>query len=101
MKRTLLLCAAAGAAVLTACGSSNDSANSAGHGAMTSAPGSAMTSSMPGMNAGGSDAATGAPAAGPHNAADVEFATNMIPHHAQAVYMAQLAEQHAATSALK
>jgi uncharacterized protein (DUF305 family) len=104
MKRTILISAAtAGALLLAACGSSNDSASNADHGAMTStgAAGPDMMSSTPGMNASGSDAATGTPAAGPHNAADAEFATNMIPHHAQAVYMAQMAEQNAATRTLK
>ena len=33
---------------------------------------------------------TGTPAAGPHNDADVMFATGMIPHHAQAVEMSDL-----------
>jgi uncharacterized protein (DUF305 family) len=30
--------------------------------------------------------------AGDHNAADVEFATGMIPHHAQALHMVEMAE---------
>jgi len=34
--------------------------------------------------------ATDTPAAGPHNVADVDFATSMIPHHAQAVEMTDL-----------
>src|SRR3954471_20626497 len=94
MKRTLLPSAAmAGALLLAACGSSNDSGSKAAH--------DAMTSSMPGMNASGSAAATSTPVGSPHNAADAEFATDMIPHHAQAVYMAQLAEQNATTSTLK
>lgn len=36
-------------------------------------------------------ASFGTPAAGPHNAADVAFAMNMIPHHAQAIAMADIA----------
>lgn len=49
---------------------------------------------MPGMSGGsmaGSSSPTVAaqsPASGPHNNADVSFATDMIPHHAQAVQMA-------------
>ncbi len=43
----------------------------------------------------GNDASTtpvsGTPATGPHNAADVRFATDMVPHHAQAVEMADMA----------
>ena len=38
-----------------------------------------------------SNAQAGAPATGPHNAADVTFATDMIPHHLQAIEMAELA----------
>jgi len=102
--RAMMGCLLAGTLlVLAACGSSSDSASNAGHGKMTSpgAAGSDMMSSAPGMSASGGAAATGIPAAGSHNAADAEFATNMIPHHAQAVYMAQMAEQNAATSTLK
>lgn len=33
---------------------------------------------------------TGTPAAGPHNDADIAFAADMIPHHAQAVEMSNL-----------
>jgi uncharacterized protein (DUF305 family) len=104
MKRTRLLGAAtAGALFLSACSSSNDSGSDADRGVPTSRSpqGSGLMSSMPGMEAGGRGAATGTPAAGPHDTADVQFATNMIPHHAQAVYMAELAERHAATSTLK
>ena len=59
-------------------------------------PSHSMTSgtSMSGMSMGaGASASTtaGAPATGPHNAADVTFATDMIPHHAQALQMAKMA----------
>lgn len=40
-------------------------------------------------------------AAAPHNAADVAFATEMIPHHAQAVEMANSAPTRAASPAVK
>ena len=36
-------------------------------------------------------ASYGPPATGPHNAADVTFVTDMLPHHAQAVEMADMA----------
>jgi uncharacterized protein (DUF305 family) len=45
--------------------------------------------SMPGMDMPSSSAA-GAPTSGPHNAADVMFATMMIPHHAQAIQMSDI-----------
>ena len=55
-------------------------------------------STMPGMDHGSSGspsaasspAATGTPAAGPHNDADVMFAQAMIPHHQQAVAMSDM-----------
>lgn len=51
----------------------------------------------PGMNGTTTSAptATGAPATGAKNAADVTFATDMIPHHAQAVEMADMAPKQA------
>jgi uncharacterized protein (DUF305 family) len=77
------LTAGAAALVLAACGGSDGgSAGHAGHGA---APSTAST----------------APASGPasqdrrHNAADVTFAQGMIPHHRQAVEMADLAPSRA------
>jgi len=36
-------------------------------------------------------ASAGKPASGPHSDADVAFATGMVPHHAQAVQMADMA----------
>jgi uncharacterized protein (DUF305 family) len=45
--------------------------------------------------------ATGSLSTSEHNAADVEFATNMIPHHAQAVYMAGMAARQAGTAQVK
>lgn len=52
-------------------------------------------SNMPTMDHGSASApapsaSTGTPAAGPHNDADVMFATMMIPHHQQAIEMADL-----------
>jgi len=46
-------------------------------------------------------AAAGAPATGDKNEADVSFATMMIPHHAQAVAMADLALTRATNSTAK
>lgn len=63
----------AGALVLTACGG-----------------GSSPTVQAPQAGAAAS-ASYGPPASGPHNEADVAFATDMIPHHAQAVEMADIA----------
>lgn len=70
---------------------------------------------MPGMNATDMPATTGMssptstdtsatlgpPATGPHNQADVEFATNMIPHHRQAIIMAEMALTQASSQAVK
>ncbi|MFE9503371.1 DUF305 domain-containing protein [Streptomyces anthocyanicus] len=82
--------AAAGAAalVLAACGGSGDDDGSAGHGghaatASSSAPASASASQ------------------GQHNAADVAFAKGMIPHHRQAVEMADLAPDRAQSAEVK
>lgn len=61
---------------LTACGGDSDGMS-----------GSSMTP-MTGMSQ--SPSASAMSASGPHNAADGTFATQMIPHHAQAVEMADL-----------
>ncbi|MCY0926183.1 DUF305 domain-containing protein [Streptomyces sp. H27-H1] len=79
--------AAAGTAalVLAACGSNND--GSAGHDGHASKSPTASAS---------------APAAqGQHNAADVAFAKGMIPHHRQAVEMADLAPTRAESAEVK
>ncbi|MDQ2756670.1 MAG: DUF305 domain-containing protein [Actinomycetota bacterium] len=91
--RTLALPAAlATALALTACGSPSDTT--------TSNPGG-----MPSMGASspttGSPPSAGAPAEGPHNAADVSFATDMIPHHSQAVTMATMATTAATNADVK
>lgn len=70
----------AGALALTACGGSDSGTTNAG--------------------ASGSPSASGTPAAGP-NAADIEFATAMIPHHGQAVKMAQMALEKATNPQVK
>ncbi|MFJ7269554.1 DUF305 domain-containing protein [Streptomyces sp. NPDC099050] len=85
IRRTALV-AVAGAAslVLAACGSSDDT--SAGHDGSSSSP----------------SASSSAPASqGQHNAADVAFAKGMIPHHRQAVEMADLAPTRAESAEVK
>ncbi|MEU0087134.1 DUF305 domain-containing protein [Streptomyces sp. NPDC006274] len=78
-----VVAAATAAVVLAACGGADDS--TAGHNA----------SSSPGASA-------SAPAKqGEHNAADVAFAHGMIPHHRQAVEMADLAETRAQSADVK
>lgn len=92
IRRTPVLAAAATAAlVLAACGSSSVSSSSpsgrSGHdaGAMTSASPSAAASAVQGS----------------HNAQDVSFAQQMIPHHRQAVAMADLAASRAKSQQVK
>ncbi|MEU6743634.1 DUF305 domain-containing protein [Streptosporangium sandarakinum] len=96
--RRLALAVTAGAGaltLLTACG---------GDGATSAQPGDA---GMTGMTSGASAPATSAsPAASTSpangsNAADVMFAQMMIPHHRQAVAMAELAETRAADPEVK
>ncbi len=89
--RTLLIpvVTAATAIALASCGSS--SAGNPGEGV----PG------MAGMNSASSSAPVGPAAVGPHNPADVTFAAGMIPHHRQAVAMAQMALTAATNPAIK
>ncbi|WP_314409198.1 DUF305 domain-containing protein [Streptomyces sp. DSM 40484] len=76
--------ASAAALVLAACGGDGDGTSGHdGHGA-GSGSGSASAS-----------ASSATAASGKHNAADVAFAQGMIPHHRQAVEMAELAEGRA------
>ncbi|QNE21318.1 DUF305 domain-containing protein [Kribbella qitaiheensis] len=78
----------AGALALAGCSSSTD------HGSMPgmSQPTSSATSTTP--------VTTAAPV-GDHNDADVKFATDMIPHHQQAVQMADMTVTKATTLAVK
>ncbi|MFI8483631.1 DUF305 domain-containing protein [Streptomyces rubrogriseus] len=91
MRRTAAVAAAGAAAlVLAACGGNGDDDGSAGHGghaatASSSAPASASASASQGQ----------------HNAADVAFAKGMIPHHRQAVEMADLAPDRARSAEVK
>ncbi len=81
--RTLVLPAAlASVLAVSACGSTAGTPGTAG----TPAPdmgGMSQSSTTP--------ASAGKPASGPHSDADVAFATGMVPHHAQAVQMADMA----------
>jgi uncharacterized protein (DUF305 family) len=79
---------AATALVLAACGSSGTKATSG-----------ASTSGMGSMSMSGS--ASAGSTTGSHNQADVTFATDMIPHHAQAVQMADMALKAATNSQVK
>lgn len=76
----------------TACGGSDDPS---GTSSMPSHDMSSMSTPM------ASSSTTGTPAAGQHNDADVAFATGMIPHHAQAVVMADMANTNATASQVK
>lgn len=71
------------ALVLAACGGSGDSA--AGHNGHTATSASASASASQGQ----------------HNAADTAFAQGMIPHHRQAVEMADLATSRAGSAEVK
>jgi uncharacterized protein (DUF305 family) len=77
---------AAGAAALTlaACGGADDgdAGGSAGHGGHNASASASAPASAPASQ-------------GRHNAADVAFAKGMIPHHRQAVEMADLAPERA------
>ncbi|MFM9373350.1 DUF305 domain-containing protein [Streptomyces sp. Da 82-17] len=85
-RRTALAATAAVAAlVLAACGNGDDGGHDAGsHESKQSTP-----------------SATGSAQAGDHNAADVAFAKGMIPHHRQAVDMAELAEGRAGSKEIE
>ncbi|MCB5178364.1 DUF305 domain-containing protein [Streptomyces antimicrobicus] len=89
VRRTALVAATAAAAlVLTACGSGADADRPAGHGS--------HSATTPAPSASGSASSSAA-----HNAADTAFAQGMIPHHRQAVEMADLAPSRAASSEVK
>lgn len=87
--RSTLAVVAAGAAsvVLAACGSGDDAPT--GHGGRSAQPPAASASPSPGASQ------------GQHNAADVAFAKGMIPHHRQAVQMADLAPSRAGSAEVK
>lgn len=83
---TLVAATATSALVLAACGSNNSGGDGrSGHGSAAK-PASSPSAQAP---------------AGTHNAADVAFAKGMIPHHRQAVEMADLAVTRAASHQVK
>ncbi|MBT2440528.1 DUF305 domain-containing protein [Streptomyces sp. ISL-36] len=83
VRRTAAVVAAGAAAVvLAACASDDGSAGHNGH--STSSPAASASASQ-----------------GQHNAADVAFAKGMIPHHRQAIEMADLAPSRAESAEVK
>ncbi|MFE0927280.1 DUF305 domain-containing protein [Streptomyces mutabilis] len=85
VRRTAAAVAAGAAAVtLAACGGADDgdAGGSAGHGGHNASASASAPASAPASQ-------------GRHNAADVAFAKGMIPHHRQAVEMADLAPERA------
>lgn len=116
-KRALALpvLAAVGALALAGCGTSNAGSGATSPGASaTGAPTSSAspigTATVPSGTAGSPSGAamqtpkvtaTGSPATGAHNDADVTFATDMVPHHLSAIEMAQLAPTRAGDPAVK
>ncbi|MGW0615752.1 DUF305 domain-containing protein [Streptomyces sp. NPDC002788] len=80
---TAVAAAGTAALVLAACGGSGDSAT--GHNSHTATSASASASASQGQ----------------HNAADTAFAQGMIPHHRQAVEMADLAPSRAQSAEVK
>ena len=86
--RTLALpTALAATLVLASCGNSDESGMNG------------MTNNGPAAN--GTAAANGTPATGAKNEADVVFATMMMPHHAQAIAMADMALRQATDPKVK
>ncbi|MFC7839935.1 DUF305 domain-containing protein [Streptomyces sp. NPDC057382] len=85
-RRTAVVAAAGTAAlVLAACGGDgDDSSGHGGHGSNSASPAASASASQ-----------------GQHNAADVAFAAGMIPHHRQAVEMADLAPERAQSAEVK
>ena len=82
LSTAVLSVATAGALLLTGCSSSGDNPSS-------------------GPNSSAAASPTGTPASGPHNTTDVSFASDMIPHHAQAVQMADMALTQATSAEVK
>ncbi len=102
MNRTIRHAAIAAASITTAvtlaaCGSNGSSGspdqNMPGMPGMTGMSSSSSTTTSPSSSAN--------PAGGQHNAADVAFATGMIPHHGQAITMAEMAASQATNPQVK
>ncbi|MET8572836.1 DUF305 domain-containing protein [Streptomyces sp. NPDC004783] len=92
VRRTVAVAAAGAAAlVLAACGGDGDGGkdgSAAGHAGHTASAPASPSASAPAQQ-------------GRHNAADVAFAQGMIPHHRQAVEMADLAPERARSAEVK
>jgi len=111
MNRTIRQAAIAAASItaavtLAACGSTASSGSPnqnmpgmPGMTGMSSSPSSPSSSSSSSTTASPSSSAN--PAGGQHNAADVAFATGMIPHHGQAITMAEMAASRATNPEVK
>ncbi|MFB7235169.1 DUF305 domain-containing protein [Streptomyces sp. NPDC056269] len=96
-KIALVGAATATGLLLTACGT-DDGTSGTDHGAASAAPSgspSAAPSASASASASGSGSSDASAAPGPFNDADVMFAQMMIPHHEQALEMAELAEGRA------
>jgi len=105
--------AAVAALALAGCGSTSDATGAGATAPSTSSTSfsSTSTSSTAMPMAGGSPSgmamstpvvtATGSPATGDHNDADVTFATDMVPHHLSAIEMSQLAPTRASDATVK
>ena len=89
VRRTAVVAASGVAALaLAACGGDGDDTGAAGHGGHQATDSASAASSAPASQ-------------GQHNAADVSFAKGMIPHHRQAVEMADLAPDRARSAEVK
>ena len=89
VRRSAVVAASGVAAlVLAACGGDGDDTGAAGHGGHQATDSASAASSAPASQ-------------GQHNAADVSFAKGMIPHHRQAVEMADLAPDRARSAEVK
>ncbi|MEV5929332.1 DUF305 domain-containing protein [Streptomyces cellulosae] len=89
VRRTAVVAASGVAALaLAACGGDGDDTGAAGHGGHQATDSASAASPAPTTQ-------------GQHNAADVAFAQGMIPHHRQAVEMADLAPDRARSAEVK
>jgi len=93
--------ATAGLLLLTACNSSGTTNTASSSSSARSAQGGMSMSTAGPQSSAPLESGSGTPASGPHTNADVTFATDMIPHHAQAVAMADLATTRATTTAVR
>ncbi len=61
----------------------------------------ALTLALAGCGSNDTNGSSSSASAGGHNNQDVTFATDMIPHHLQAVQMAEMAQTQASSAAVK